>query len=70
VKVGVLRGDPGGYFSHHWEAPAIDVRGSQVRMRGRTYITSPFAMRDRTEISVDGGPFTNFGTVERDRVDE
>ena len=70
VKVGVLRGDPGGYFSHHWEAPAINVQGSQVRLRGRTYITSPYAMRDRTEISVDGGSFTNFGTVMRDRVDE
>jgi len=70
VKVGVLRGDPGGYFSHHWEAPAIDVGGSQARLRGRTYITSPYALRDRTQISVDGGPFTNFGTVERDRVDE
>ena len=70
VKVGVLRGDPGGYFSHHWEAPAINLQGSQVRLRGRTYITSPYAMRDRAEISVDGGPFTNFGTVMRDRVDE
>ena len=70
VKVGVLRGDPGGYFSHHWEAPATDVGVSRVRLRGRTYITSPFAMRDRTEIAVDGGPFTNYGTVMRDRVDE
>ena len=70
LKVGVLRGDPGGYSSHHWEAPVIDVGGSEVRLRGRTYITSPFAIRDRTEISVDGGPFTNYGTVMRDRVDE
>ena len=70
VKVGVLRGDPGGYSSHHWEAPAITVGGSEVRLRGRTSITSPYAMRDRTEIAVDGGPFTNLGTVSRDRVDE
>ena len=70
LKVGVLRGDPGGYSSHHWEAPAIAVRGNEVRLRGRTSITSPYAMRERTEISVNGGPFTNFGTVLRDRVDE
>ena len=46
------------------------VRGSGIRLRGRTSITSPYAMRDRTEISVDGGPFTNHGTILRDRVDE
>ena len=70
VKVGVLRGDPGGYSSHHWEAPAMAVGGREIRLRGRTYITSPYAVEDRNQISVDGGPFTNFGTVERDRVDE
>ena len=70
LKVGVLRGDPGGYSSHHWEAPAMAVGGREIRLRGRTYITSPYAVEDRNQISVDGGPFTNFGTVERDRVDE
>ena len=70
MKVGVLRGDPGGYSSHHWEAPVITRQGSAVRLRGRTNITSPFAMRDRVEISVDGGPFMNFGTVWRERIDE
>lgn len=70
LKVGAMRGDPGGYTSHHWEAPVITRQGSEVRLRGRALITSPFALRERMQISVDGGPFMNFGTVWRERVDE
>ena len=68
VKVGSVRGDPGGYNSHYWEAPAITLQGSTVRLRGRTYITSPFAFRNRMQISIDDAPFVNFGTVWRERV--
>ena len=70
LKVGVMRGDPGGYTSHHWAAPVITRQGSEVRLRGRSLITSPFALRERMQISVDGGPFINFGTVWRERVDQ
>ncbi len=63
LKVGAMRGDPGGYTSHHWEAPVITRQGSEVRLRGRALITSPFALRERMQMSVDGGPFINFGTV-------
>lgn len=63
VKVGRVGGDPGGYFSHHWEAPAVARPGGEVRLAGRTYMTSPFAYQVRMRISVDGGPFTNFGSV-------
>ena len=63
VKVGGLGGDPGGYFSHHWQAPAIDVDGVQVVVKGRTFISSPFAFRLRMQISENEGPFVNFGTV-------
>ena len=63
VKVGTLGGDPGGYFSHHWQAPAIRVGGRKVQLKGRTYITSPVAFRIRMQISEDEGPFVNFGTV-------
>ena len=62
-KVGTLGGDPGGYFSHHWQAPAVDRGGKKVRLRGRTYMTSPTAYRLRMQISVDGGPFVNYGTA-------
>ena len=70
VKVGRVGGDPGGYFSHHWEAPAVMRNGAEVRLTGRTYITSPFAYQIRMRISLDGGPFVNFGSVWWERMDE
>lgn len=70
LKTGRLGGDPGGFFSHHWAVPALTSQGTTVRLTGRTYITSPFAYRVQTQISEDGGPFVNFGTVRWDRVDE
>lgn len=63
VKLGVVGGDPGGYFSHHWQAPAFRVGGIEVQLKGRTYITSPAAFRVRMQISENKGPFMNFGTT-------
>ena len=69
VKLGRIGGDPGGYFSHHWEAAPITREGSSIRLRGRTYMTSPFAYQVRTRISTDGGPFVNFGSVWWERAE-
>jgi hypothetical protein len=70
LKMGRVGGDPGGFFSHHWEAPAVTNNGTMVRLRGRTYITSPFAYRLQLRIGVNDGPFTNFGSIWWDRVDD
>lgn len=69
VKLGRVGGDPGGYFSHHWEAAPITRGESRIRLRGRTYVTSPFAYQVRTRISTDGGPFVNFGSVWWERAE-
>ena len=69
VKLGRVGGDPGGYFSHHWEAAPITREESDVRLRGRTYMTSPFAYQVRTRIAIDGGPFVNFGSVWWERAE-
>jgi hypothetical protein len=68
VKGGLLRGDPGGFFSHYWEAPAITHEGSRVRLKGRTLIASPDAYRLRMQMSVGDEPFSNFGTLWWERV--
>jgi hypothetical protein len=63
LKVGQVGGDPGGYFGHIWEAQPV-VRGrSTVRLKGRTLMWSPEAFRVQMQISEDGGPFTNLGTL-------
>ncbi len=70
VKVGRVGGDPGGYYSHHWQAAPVTSQGQQVRLMGRTFMLSPFRYEIQTRISVDGEPFVNFGTVRWERADE
>lgn len=67
VKVGRVGGDPGGYSSHFWETQSLIRQGSQVRLKGRTLMSSPDGFRLQMQISVDGRPFTNFGTLRWDR---
>ncbi len=68
LKTGPVGGDPGGYFSHHWES-ALVVRGSeQVELSGRTFMLSPDATDVQMRIAVDGGPRSNFGTFRYQRV--
>ena len=69
VKMGSLRGDPGGFSSHYWEAPSITRDGSRVRLKGRTFFSSPYAYQVRMQMSVGDEPFSNFGTVRWERVD-
>jgi len=70
LKVGPVGGDPGGYFSHHWEAAPVMSDGTQVRLSGRTFMVSPYSYEIRTRMSVDGGPFVNYGTVRWERVED
>ena len=70
LKVGRLGGDPGGYFSHHWEAAPIERGGGRIRLAGRTFMLSPFHYDMRIRMSVDGGPFFNYGTLRWRRLDE
>jgi len=67
LKVGHVGGDPGGYASHFWEAPPVTRQGSQVRLKGRTLVTSPDSYRLPMQISVDGRPFANFGSLQWER---
>ena len=69
VKVGPVSGDPGGFTSHYWEAPSITHEGSEVRLKGRTFFSSPYAFRLRMQMSIGDEPFTNFGTVWWERVE-
>ena len=70
LKTGRLGGDPGGYFSHHWEAAPIMRGESRVRLAGRTFMLSPFHYDVRMRISVDDEPFVNYGTLRWRRLDD
>ena len=68
VKMGHVGGDAGGYFAHTWATLPV-VRGRvTVRLRGRTLMWSPEAFRVLTQVSEDGGPFTNIGTLNWERA--
>ena len=63
LKMGVVGGDSGGYFSHHWEAPEITHKGKRIRLQGTSFFASPDNYRVRMRMSVDDQPFTAYGTL-------
>ena len=63
LKTGLLGCDLGGTCSMYFETPPFEQNGSTVRLKGRYYLTSPFSYRVTTEISVDKGPYRNWGTI-------
>lgn len=60
-KTGPIGGDLGGYYTIHWETEPITQNGKTVRLKGKTLMLSPANYRLQVQISVDGGPYTNFG---------
>jgi hypothetical protein len=63
LKTGGTGGDAGGYFSHYWSAPSFAYKGKRVQLKGTTFLASPNNYRLRMQISVDGQPFANYGTL-------
>jgi hypothetical protein len=63
LKSGKVGGDGGGFYTHHWQAASLTVKGKKVRLKGTTFMASPGNYRLRTEISEGDDPFVNLGTV-------
>jgi hypothetical protein len=63
LRTGTLGCDLGGTCNLHFETPPFDHNGARIQLRGRYYLTSPFAYRVTTEISVDRSEFRNWGTI-------
>jgi len=61
VKTGPIGGDLGGYYTIFWETGAFKKDGKTIKLKGKTLMLSPANYRLQIQISVDGGPFTNFG---------
>lgn len=60
-KMGPIGGDLGGYYTIFWETEPIKKDGKTVKLKGKTLMLSPAHYRLQVQISVDGGPYTNFG---------
>ncbi len=61
TKSGPIGGDLGGYYTIYWETTPIKKNGKTVKLKGKTQMLSPAHYRLQVQISVDGGPYTNFG---------
>jgi hypothetical protein len=61
VKSGPIGGDLGGYYTIFWESEPIKKAGHTIKLKGKTLMLSPANYRMQVQISVDGGPYTNFG---------
>ena len=61
VKSGPIGGDLGGYYTIFWESEPIKKDGKTIKLKGKTLMLSPANYRLQVQISVDGGPYTNFG---------
>jgi hypothetical protein len=61
TKNGPIGGDLGGYYTIFWETQPIKKGGKTVKLKGKTLMLSPTNYRLQVQISVDGGPYTNFG---------
>ncbi len=62
LKVGHIGGDLGGFYTIHYESTPVVIDGAEVRIRNVTRIVSPLNFKVESRLSVDGGPWTNFGT--------
>jgi len=69
LKTGPIGGDLGGYYTIFWESTQIKKNGYTIKLRGKTQMFSPANYRLQVEISVDGGPYKNFGNPWFRKVD-
>ena len=56
-----IGGDLGGFYNIFYESTPFTAGGKSVRMKHNIRVGSPLAYRVATSVSVDGGPFTNYG---------
>ena len=61
MQIGSVGGDLGGLFNIYLESSPFSVNGKSVRIKHAIRLLSPFNYKVGTTVSVDGGPFINYG---------
>lgn len=61
-QTGTVGGDLGGFFNIYFESAPIALNGTSVRLKHWLRLTSPLSYRLSATVSVDNGPFANYGT--------
>ena len=61
LQIGTVGGDLGGLFNIYLESSPFTVNGKSVRIKHAMRLLSPYNYKVGTSVSVDGGPFQNYG---------
>jgi len=61
TQTGTIGGDLGGFYNIFFESTPFKAAGKSVRIKHNLRAGSPLNYRVATTVSVDGGPFTNYG---------
>jgi hypothetical protein len=63
TQIASVGGDLGGYFNLYFDGSPFTYKGKTLRIKNALRLTSPIRYRNTVTISVDGGPFTNYGSA-------
>ena len=61
AQVAPVGGDLGGYFNIYYESAPFQFKGKTLRIKNGLRLVSPIRYRNQASVSVDGGPFVNYG---------
>jgi hypothetical protein len=61
-EIATIGADLGGFYNILFESAPFTVGGHTLRLKHTVRLNAPLAYRVSTTISVDDGPFTNYGT--------
>ena len=61
TQSGPIGGDLGGIYNILFDGSAFTLNGHSVRIKQTVRTMSPFNYKVATSVSVDGGPFRNYG---------
>jgi len=61
MQIGSVGGDLGGLFNIYLESSPFTFNGKSIRIKHALRLLSPYNYKVGTTVSVDGGPFMNYG---------
>ncbi len=62
-QIAPVGGDLGGYFNLYYEGSPFTLKGKTIRIKNALRLTSPLRYRNAVTVSIDGGPFVNYGSA-------
>lgn len=62
-QTGTIGGDLGGYYNLYFTSAPFTYRGKTIRIRNALRLVSPVQYKHSVTVSVDGGPFGNYGSA-------